>query len=322
MILNFSTYLKENISTDKLKISIDEVSERFRKLIENYQFNYYSKILDKLKKDYPICIENDIYQRIQNNFIFINKLYVKETDKPNTSFILIKNDIDKLRQICIDESKSLIQNFTIKISEKINNLLNKLNHGFKITTKANNDYNDFIFEFYDDFKFTIRCNLIHSISSNTGTPYYTYNIIFIESYLPNGTKIQKPNENNIVSAYNKSKINENLNYVNNIINQIDEFIKSKQRNKWIYDDGIKIYIRNSLRYFNGNLIPCLDLASIEIDNSGNGIFTNIFNEILEKFKDKNIFVESILTDRFYNFIKSKGFVEIPSYPQSLIKIAE
>lgn len=92
---------------------------------------------------------------------------------------------------------------------------------------------------------------------------------------------------------------------------LDEFIEQdKQKNKWLAVDCIHIYVRKSKRFYNGIMIDCLDLASIESDKTGTGLFTKILESIIEKYPEKNIYIESILSDNFYNFFKKYGFVTI------------
>jgi hypothetical protein len=92
--------------------------------------------------------------------------------------------------------------------------------------------------------------------------------------------------------------------VDDILNQIDIFINSKQRNLWIGNDSIRIYIRKSKRIFKGQFYDFFDFASIEVENPGQGLFTKILKEFEKKYPDKNIFIESVLTERFANYIKN------------------
>jgi short-subunit dehydrogenase involved in D-alanine esterification of teichoic acids len=104
-------------------------------------------------------------------------------------------------------------------------------------------------------------------------------------------------------------------------NEIDEIIeeisillnnKSFPRNKWIYTNNVKIYVRKSKRFVENKLYDFIDIATIEIENKGVGIFTKLLEEIEKKFPNINIFVESILNDRLYNFLLKKDFKEIKS----------
>jgi len=113
---------------------------------------------------------------------------------------------------------------------------------------------------------------------------------------------------------------------NNFMKLFDLFIKSEEklgyRNKWIYIDGFKMYVRKSKRFYNKEFIDFIDLATIESDNQGTGLFTLILKEILDKYKDRNFYVENVMTDRFLNFFKKFGFIDYPLYDRCLIKISD
>lgn len=98
--------------------------------------------------------------------------------------------------------------------------------------------------------------------------------------------------------------------VDDILKQIKKFLKSDQRNLWIGNDAIKIYIRKSKRNFKGQIFDFFDFASIEVEKTGQGLFTQILKKFEEIYPDKNIFIESVLTERFQDYIKNKlGFEE-------------
>ena len=98
--------------------------------------------------------------------------------------------------------------------------------------------------------------------------------------------------------------------VDNILEQISYFLESTQRNAWVENKGIKIYIRKSKRNFKGQMYDFFDFATIEVKKPGQGLFTQILKRFEEIYPDKNIFIESVLTERFADYIKNKlGFEE-------------
>ncbi len=102
----------------------------------------------------------------------------------------------------------------------------------------------------------------------------------------------------------------NTSDVDDILNQINNFLSSGVRNLWIGNDDIKIYIRKSKRNFKGQFLDFFDFASIEVEKTGQGLFTQILKKFEEVYPDKNIFIESVLTERFADYIKNKlGFEE-------------
>ena len=54
----------------------------------------------------------------------------------------------------------------------------------------------------------------------------------------------------------------NNNDIDDILNQIDNFLNSTKRNLWIENDEIKIYIRKSKRFFKNRVLDFFDFASI------------------------------------------------------------
>lgn len=93
--------------------------------------------------------------------------------------------------------------------------------------------------------------------------------------------------------------------VNKFLVRLHKFMKSDVRNEWIILYELQIYVRKSKRYHNKRTINCLDLASIEVHKKGVGLFTLVLKGVLRQHK--NIFIESILEKRFYNFLLKPEF---------------
>jgi hypothetical protein len=89
------------------------------------------------------------------------------------------------------------------------------------------------------------------------------------------------------------------NLINEMEEKVKDFITSPLKNMWIEDDNsiIKIYIRKSKRVLEGDIVNCLDFASVEImkeDYMRKGLFKSILL-LLEKLNPYNMLVvESIL----------------------------
>jgi len=112
--------------------------------------------------------------------------------------------------------------------------------------------------------------------------------------------------------------------IDDILNQISNFLDSNTRNLWISNDEISIYIRRSKRSFKGNVYDFFDFASIDVTEPNNGLFTKILKKFEEIYPDKNIFIESVLTDRFANYIKNvlNFEEESPNYSNNFYKIKQ
>jgi hypothetical protein len=98
--------------------------------------------------------------------------------------------------------------------------------------------------------------------------------------------------------------------IDNILKKIDDFLNSPQRNIWVQNKAIKIYIRKSKRNFRGKMFDFFDFATIEVQKQGQGLFTQVLKRFEEIYPDKNIFIESVMTERFADYIKNNlGFEE-------------
>lgn len=101
--------------------------------------------------------------------------------------------------------------------------------------------------------------------------------------------------------------------------RLNLFMKGKLRNEWIIVDGFKMYVRKSKRYYNNQFIDCLDIATMQADKPGTGIFTKLLTKLLGDYPKTNIFVESILNPKLIPFLKGFGFTEYRTDDMILIR---
>lgn len=92
--------------------------------------------------------------------------------------------------------------------------------------------------------------------------------------------------------------------------RIDYFLSSRIDRMWIKSDEMEIYIRKSKRFINKEIVNCIDFASINVSQTGVGTFTGFLKWFRKKYPMKNIFIESILTERFARFFEKNGFTRI------------
>lgn len=92
---------------------------------------------------------------------------------------------------------------------------------------------------------------------------------------------------------------------------IQTFLKSKQRNTYVGNSYITIYIRKSMRGFDNKLINFFDIGNIEVvpEYQNKGYFTQFLIRLLKEYPNMNIFVESILNPILTNKLKQFGFKE-------------
>lgn len=91
----------------------------------------------------------------------------------------------------------------------------------------------------------------------------------------------------------------------NIIGSIELFMQSTDRNRWINEDGIQLYVRKSKRLVNNQMIDFLDIASITIKDKNKGKFQSLLKLLMGKYE--NIYVESILNPIMCHILDKYGF---------------
>jgi hypothetical protein len=110
-----------------------------------------------------------------------------------------------------------------------------------------------------------------------------------------------------------------------MINQINDFLNSSVRNQWVTDEFMQVYLRKSHRYYAGNLIQFLDIATIVVypyfqrqGKCGEFIKTahqinpfqatfveNVLHEFLRVHLRKNQYLEYSITNCFFKFTNTK-----------------
>ena len=109
------------------------------------------------------------------------------------------------------------------------------------------------------------------------------------------------------------KIEESTTYdYTNIFDMVNLFIKSKNRNQWLDDGVIKLYIRKSKRFINGEFIDFIDIANISVDENHQnvGIFREFMSLLISKYPHVNIYVESILNSYVTKVLTKLDFIKL------------
>jgi hypothetical protein len=75
-----------------------------------------------------------------------------------------------------------------------------------------------------------------------------------------------------------------------------------------------IYVRKSSRIHPilEKKITCLDIASVNVFEPGNGIFTKWLADTVDEASSRGvdaIYIENVLTERFANFFRKNGWIE-------------
>jgi hypothetical protein len=95
---------------------------------------------------------------------------------------------------------------------------------------------------------------------------------------------------------------------------LEEFVrKASCRNQWISEDYLAAYVRRSVRFIDNQMVPCFDIASVEINVGyhNKGIFTDFLRRFEDFARKDNcyVFVESIQTDFLLSFLLKNGYKE-------------
>ena len=87
-------------------------------------------------------------------------------------------------------------------------------------------------------------------------------------------------------------------------------------NQWIRERHMDVYVRKSSRYINGQMIDCLDFASVEVDEGYRG--KGYLKKFLVRFEraagrlNRAVYIESILEPRLAPFFAKRGYRFVPN----------
>lgn len=91
---------------------------------------------------------------------------------------------------------------------------------------------------------------------------------------------------------------------------LDEFLRSDERNAWIKERYMQAYVRRSRRYIGGSTFEFLDLANVEVDEArrGSGVLTLFLRRFEREARryNRGVYVESILEPRLVPFLTKNG----------------
>ncbi|MCK9567488.1 hypothetical protein M0R72_00900 [Candidatus Pacearchaeota archaeon] len=91
---------------------------------------------------------------------------------------------------------------------------------------------------------------------------------------------------------------------------ITQVLEHGVRNAYVEEPGFDtLYVRVAIRFFDGQQMRTIDLATIGASNPGGGAFTKLVARLREKYPTMTIFVESVQTEWFRNKLRAMGFVE-------------
>ena len=85
--------------------------------------------------------------------------------------------------------------------------------------------------------------------------------------------------------------------------------------RWISAGPLHVYIRVTQRFIGGGIVPTIDVASIEVEESqrGRGRSSALF-ELVERVADRAtriVYVECVLNRRFADWLQRRGYTRLP-----------
>lgn len=84
--------------------------------------------------------------------------------------------------------------------------------------------------------------------------------------------------------------------------------------QWLYatDPKMSVYVRKGNRYIGPAMTKTLEIATVDVAKRGRGTFTDFFDFALEMSPYPVLLVESVQTERFCNFFRRRGMLELPN----------
>jgi hypothetical protein len=98
----------------------------------------------------------------------------------------------------------------------------------------------------------------------------------------------------------------------NAFEQLKDWYPTGAVNLHLRDRNLLVYVRHSQRLVfrdHRKLFKCLDIATVDAYPTGQGHFTR-FMEQVEAWSPDVIHVENVMTDRFAEFFRKRGYLEI------------
>ncbi len=103
--------------------------------------------------------------------------------------------------------------------------------------------------------------------------------------------------------------------IESFLSNFYRFLTSQLRTNYVISarGNISLYLRKGQHFIEGNIEKTLDIANIEINPKGCGIGGQIIKHLEEINLFPIIFVENVLTDRFYQWLQSNDYQNANKY---------
>ena len=101
-----------------------------------------------------------------------------------------------------------------------------------------------------------------------------------------------------------------------------DILDGRERNANVRIGHVYLYARRSRRWIDGAMVDAFDVATIQVKPDrlqGKGHGSKFFDFIEAETASRGliVFVESILNQRFYGYLKRRGYMDVPYNPGCL-----
>jgi hypothetical protein len=115
-----------------------------------------------------------------------------------------------------------------------------------------------------------------------------------------------------------------------IIDQLHKLLAEKKPDafsvrRWLKNKKVEVYVRITQRYVDDTFVESIDIANIDIKkerNQGKGWFTGFITQVeeLAATSSRCVYIESIVSERFANFIIKRGYLRSMTSYNSFYKL--
>lgn len=91
--------------------------------------------------------------------------------------------------------------------------------------------------------------------------------------------------------------------------QLLVFLSGKDRNSWLQDKNLKVYVRKSTRMIGADLVEALDIANITAARPGRGHGTGFINWAHSANPYPVTYIENVLNEGFAEHLARNGWEE-------------
>lgn len=114
-----------------------------------------------------------------------------------------------------------------------------------------------------------------------------------------------------------------LKKMNKLLKQFHDFLDSKENRQWLTNKKMQVYVRKSKRLVENQLLPALDIATIEVQPKyqRQGLCSNFINYAHQNNPFTVTYIENSLNPILTDWLKRNKWIEISYPPHCFYKIS-